>query len=177
MLRLCLATIAVLLSPLSGWSQDPPEIVPGSRIRITDLGAGRSSRRSGTVVTAGADTVVLSLDTGGEAMPFPLAGISQVEVSRGDRRHVGAGIGLGLLIGAGTGALLVGTDCEDSYGLCGPFTLLGGAIGGGAGMVVGGVIGALRRTERWEVVPPSRWHVSARPSGRGGSTFVLSLRL
>jgi hypothetical protein len=177
MLRLiCLGMIAILLSPLSAWSQDPPEVVPGSRIRITDLGADRSSRRSGRVLTAGADTVVLSLDTGGEAVPFPLAGISQVEVSRGERRHVGAGIGLGLLIGAGAGALLVASDCEDSYGACGPFTLIGGAIGGGAGMVVGGVIGALRRTERWEVVPPSRWHVSARPS-RGGSTFVLSLRL
>jgi len=68
---ICLGALALLLSPLVAWSQDPPTIVPGSRIRITEL-EGRKS--TGFVVTTGADTVVLRLEGGGDTVPFPWHG-------------------------------------------------------------------------------------------------------
>jgi len=76
-----LGVVAFLCPPLIAWSQEPSAIVPGSRIRITEVGG--SEHRSGTVVTADAGTVVLKLDTGGKTAPFPLIGLSRLEVSRG----------------------------------------------------------------------------------------------
>jgi len=87
-----IGTIALLLSPVVAWSQEAPAIVPGSRIRITELAAGGSGRRSGTVVTAGADTVVLRLDRGGETATFFLVKISELEVSRGRTGHTAASL-------------------------------------------------------------------------------------
>ena len=172
-----LGTIALLLSPQVAWSQEPPAFVPGSRIRIAELGAGRSGLRSGTVVTAGADTVVLRLDRGGDSVPFALARISRIEVSRGRKGHIAAGIGLGLLGGAGTGALLGALAAPKTSKGNGIHVALGAGIGAGAGMLVGAGIGAfLWRTERWTAVPSNRWHVSAWPAGPGGFTLALSVR-
>jgi hypothetical protein len=176
-----LGTIALLLSPTVAWSQEPPAIVPGSRIRITELEAGKSRRRSGTVVTAGADTVVLRLDGGGARANFSLARISGLEVSRGRKGHVAVGVGLGFLAGAGTGALVGALACKGEGCLSGSDDL-GGAvvavsagIGGVVGMLVGAGIGA-HKTDMWEAVPSSRWHVSTLPTGPGMFAFALSVR-
>src|SRR5437764_13025358 len=79
-----LGTLALLLSPAVAWSQEPPRSFadPGSRIRITELQAGKSRRRSGTVVTAAADTVVLRLDGRRGTTTCSLARISGLGVSR-----------------------------------------------------------------------------------------------
>jgi len=172
-----LGTIALLLSPHVAWSQEPPAIVPGSRIRIVaELEAGRSGIRSGTVVTVGADTVVLRLDRGGDSVPFALARISRIEVSRGRKGHIAAGVGLGFLAGAGTGALIGALSApkgaEEGSGV---YIALGAGVGAGIGMLVGAGFGAIK-TEQWEVLPSSRWHVSAWPAGSGGFTLALSLR-
>ncbi len=176
-----LGTIALLLSPTVAWSQDPPAIVPGSRIRITELEAGKSKRRSGTVVTAGADTVVLRLDGGGATGTFSLARISGLEVSRGQKGHVAVGVGLGFLAGAGTGALVGALACKNQGCLSGSddmgavVTALSAGIGGVVGMLVGGGIGA-HKTDMWEAVPSSPWHVSTLPTGPGRFAFALSVR-
>lgn len=176
-------TIALLLAPVVAWSQEPPTIVPGSRIRITELAAGTSAPRSGTVVTASADTVVLKLDNGGETAAFSLAKISALEVSRGQKGHAGTGVGLGFLAGLGTGALVGSLVCggesacySGSDDMSGPVTAVAAGLGGVVGMAVGAVVGGNHKTEKWEAVPSSGWHVSALPSGRGGFALALSVR-
>src|SRR5690348_18509946 len=114
-----LGTISLLVSPAVAMSQDPPAIAPGSRIRVTELEAGTSRRRSGTVVTAAADTVVLKLDGLGAKATYSLATISELEVSRGRTGHVGAGVGIGFLVGAGTGALVGALACNNQNCLSG----------------------------------------------------------
>ena len=174
-------TIALLLAPVVAWSQEPPAIVPGSRIRITELEAGKSKRRSGTVVMAGVDTVVVRLDGGGATGTFPLARISALEVSRGRKGHVAVGVGLGFLAGAGSGALVGALACKNegclsgSDDLGGAVTALAAGIGGVVGMLVGGRIGA-HKTDMWEAVPSSRWHVSTLPTGPARFAFALSVR-
>lgn len=172
-----LGTIALLLSPVVAWSQEPPAIVPGSRIRIAEPG---SKPRSGTVVTAGADTVVLRLDSGGETTAFSLARISGLEVSRGRKGHVAAGVGLGFLAGVGIGALLGAVFAPESAsnseeGIY-PYVGIGAVVGAGAGMLVGGVVGARLKSDKWEAVPSSRWRVSTLPTGPGGFALALSVR-
>lgn len=174
-----LSTIAVLLSPTVATSQDPPAIAPGSRIRITQLEAGKSKRSSGTVVKAAADTVVLKLDGLGATATYSLARISGLEVSRERHGHVAAGVGLGFLAGAGTGALVGVVACNGCVGgsdeLGALVPALGAAIGGVVGMVVGGAIGA-HKTDTWEAVPSTGWRVSTVPSGAGRFAFTLSVR-
>jgi hypothetical protein len=175
--------IALLLSPIVAWSQEPPAIVPGSRIRITELVPGTSGPRSGTVVTASADTVVLKLDNGGETAAFSLAKISALEVSRGQKGHAGAGVGLGFLAGLGTGALVGALVCgslDSCYSgdddMSGPATAVAAGLGGVVGMVVGAVVGGNHKTETWEAAPSSSWHVGALPTGRGRVALALSVR-
>ena len=171
-----LVTTALQLSPAVAWSQEPPGIVPGSRIRITELQAGKSVRHSGTVVAAGADTVVLRNPTGGATATFSLARISGLEVSRGSKGHVAAGVGLGFLAGAGIGALLgvvhPASYTEDEI----PVAAVGAVIGAGAGMLLGGVVGAVHKSDRWEAVPSSRWRVSTLPTGPDSFALALSVR-
>ncbi len=175
-----LGTIALLLSPTVAWSQEPSSIVPGSRIRITQLEAGKSRRRSGTVVTAAADTVVLRPDGLGATATVSLARISRLEVSRGRKRHIAVGVGVGFLAGVGTGALVGALACKDHGCLDGSDEMgalvvaLGAGIGGVVGMLVGGGIGA-HRTDMWETVPSSGWHVSTLPTGAGRFAFALSV--
>ena len=178
-----LGTIALLLAPVAAWSQEPPTIVPGSRIRITELVAGTSGRRSGTVVTASADTVVLRLDNGGETAAFSLGKISALEVSRGQKGHAGAGVGLGFLAGLGAGALVGALVCggerscySGSDDMSAPYTAAAAGLGGVVGMLVGGVIGGNHKTEKWEAVPSSRWHLSTLPTGPSRFALALSVR-
>jgi hypothetical protein len=171
--------IALLLSPAVASSQDPSGIAPGSRIRITQLEAGKSRRSSGTVVTAASDTVVLKLDGLGATAIYSLARISGLEVSRGRTGHVAAGVGIGFLAGVGTGALVGALACKNQGCLIGSddagaaLTALAAGIGGVVGMLVGAGIGA-HKTDTWEAVPSSNWHVTTVPSGAGRFAFALS---
>jgi hypothetical protein len=174
--------IALLLAPVVAWSQEPPAIVAGSRVRITELGAATGAH-AGTVVTASADTVVLKLDNGGQTAAFSLAKISELEVSRGLHGHAGAGVGLGFLAGLGAGALVGSLVCggesacySGNDDMSGPVTAVAAGLGGVVGMAVGAVVGGNHKTEKWEAVPSSGWHVSALPSGRGRFALALSVR-
>jgi hypothetical protein len=173
-----LGTIALLVSPVVASSQDSSAIAPGSRIRITQLEAGKSRRSSGTVVTVAADTVVMRLDGLGATANYSLAKISGLEVSRGRKGHVAVGVGLGFLAGVGTGALVGALTCDgclNGRDEMGPLVVaLGAAIGGVVGMVVGGGIGA-HKTDTWEAVPSSGWHVSTVPTGAGRFALALSV--
>ena len=79
-----LFTFALLLSPLAARSEDYVDIVPGSRIRITERDA-RSGALSGTVITMAADSVVMRLDNGARRSSFAFAGLSRLEVSQGKK--------------------------------------------------------------------------------------------
>lgn len=158
---------ALLLLPHVAWSLAPPSLDLGTHIRITELGEGPGRPRSGTVVAAGADTIVLRLDSGGQLdlrASIALNRISAIEVSR-SRGHTAAGVGLGFLAGAGTGALAAALGAKDwvngsdfilsKKGV----GLIWAGVGGFAGMVVGGMAGSHWKTETWEAVPSSRWQV------------------
>jgi len=170
-----LGVFAFLWSPLIAWSQEPSAIVPGSRIRITEL--GHSKLRSGTIVEANANAVLLKLDTSGESVQFPLAAVTRLEVSRGQKGHIGTGVGLGALFGAGMGAL-IGSTLGDSEGIpSGATAAIGAGVGAGIGMLVGAAIGSTVKSEKWEDVPQNRWQVNLWPAGPSSFTFALSVRL
>jgi hypothetical protein len=176
-----LGVLALLQTFDVAWAQGPSGVASGTRVRITEFESGKRKPHAGTVVTAGRDEVVLRLDGSEEIMPFAVTRIARFDVSRGMKGHTGAGIGLGLLAGASAGALVGVNQCGtcgggESDGLAKALNaLIWSGIGGGAGMLVGGIIGARHKTERWEEVPSSRWRLTAGPR-RGGFGLVLSRR-
>ena len=95
---------------------------------------------------------------------------------RFSKRHIATGVGLGFLAGAAVGTLAVvgpkSGDVSDAAIAAVGFAVVLSAVG----MVVGGVIGAIHQTERWEAVPSSRWHVSSWQTGSGSLAFALSAR-
>jgi hypothetical protein len=60
--------------------------------------------------------------------------------------------------------------------MSGPATAVAAGLGGVVGMVVGAVVGGNHKTETWEAVPSSSWHVGALPTGRGRVALALSVR-
>jgi hypothetical protein len=177
-----LVPVTWLLISHSAWSLEPPSIEPETRIRVTEIGDGPTRSRSGIVCSVGADTIALRLDGAGHAdlvASIAWNQISLIEVSR-FRGHASAGVGLGLLSGTATGALAGALGAKDwvngsdfilsKKGV----VLIWSGVGGIAGMVVGGLVGAHWKTEMWEAVPSTRWRLGARP---GGFTLAFSVRL
>ncbi len=76
-------------------------------------------------------------------------------------------------IGAGIGAA-AGDPDDDLY----PLAIFAGAvIGGGSGLLIGSLVGASIKTDRWEAVPLERIRVSLMPAGNGGLGVVVSVRV
>lgn len=152
-------------------------VVPGTRVRVqprcTATDAARPCRALvGRLVGPAEDSLVIE-DAHGVTRRLDLSTVSRVEQSVGYRRHTLLGLGIGSLVGFGTGALLYSgctTGGEDD-GFCGLYYL--GAVPAGA--VLGMLVGSMIRTDRWEVVPApaTALHVMPLP---GRTTIALTVR-
>ncbi len=156
--------------PLS--AQQPPQLKPGQRVRVTTTAAGATSE-VGTLVSVSRDTIVLAglrhtkrlgldwaVDTVRTAVPVAAVTGLEVSVGRGNRA------GTGFLIGAVAGALIGGAALPAAASAIGGGTtatglgevaggiLLGGLVGGG----VGALVGLTSERERWEPVPLEQLH-------------------
>jgi hypothetical protein len=152
---LCAVT---LMAPVIGISQTvPPEEVrvdAGSRVRIAAPVFG-TEKQVGTVVHVTRDTLFLRQGAGVTTRSVATSDITALEVSRGTYTRKGKGALWGLLIGAGTGAVLgyalyqePKCDPQNYFG-CG-INFIGpdskgsnAAWSGVAGGIVGAVIGTL----------------------------------
>ena len=120
----------------------------------------------GTVMRSDGDSLVLRLEGTERILAVAYPQLTGLALSRGVKSQTAKGAGIGFLMGAIGGAIL-GATAPDDGGCCmggsGPNWILA-AIGGGVlgvgGLVVGSVIGARHRTERWESISP----ISASPS-------------
>ncbi len=131
-------------------AQAPQRITAGARVRVTAPAAGLV-RAVGRVESFDGDSLVLVPDRAGAATRLARQSLRSLEVSRGRRRHVVTGIALGYALMFGLGfAGHPGQPHTDA----GPF-LEGigyGIIYGTPVALLGGILGASIRTERWERV-------------------------
>jgi hypothetical protein len=151
----------------------------GTRVRVI-AGVGSDSRRIvGTLTSAGTAAWVLRLNERGDSVVVPTADLTEVRVPRGTRRHVLQGIAIGVLFG---GILGAATYHEPSARSCHPasfcsnwgspwsgldsrdFAIFSGAVGGG---LVGAAIGAMVKTDRWQLVNRQDLRLAVRPRGAG----------
>jgi hypothetical protein len=167
-LALC---VALLLPPglaLPAGPVAPGAPKPGDRLRVTAPSLA-TKPLVGTVIEATERDLVLAVSPS-EHRVIPRAELTRLERSLGRRRH----LELGLLIGAASGAMVVG------LGSCGGGTCTSGdavayALSGALlGALPGAAVGGLIQTETWAELPASDVHLTAGPiRGRG---VALSLR-
>lgn len=138
---LCLAPLILGGGSSIAVAQRLPIGTLGTRVRIT---LGRSTRYTGTLISLSADSLAVA---GSPKDTFRISrqSLAQFEISRGRRPNTSRGALYGLVsgtvIGAGLGAIH-GFDTGDYVE-----TGAAGAIGG---VVLGTLLGAAIRTERWE---------------------------
>ena len=141
----------------------------GDRVRITsaELPEGRSV---GILERSAVDSVVLS------GRSIARSSVRHIEVSTGRKSHGLAGMGIGLLAGAGISAGLSCIsycgDVESEY-LIAPISIFGGLLGA----FVGGLVGQAVKSDRW--APTSLGTLSLQPTAGPGSPLGIrvSLRL
>jgi hypothetical protein len=147
------ALLIVRLASVPLAAQQPPEFVPGSRVRVS-VADGR--RLTGRVEQATADTLVL-LPEGQAALSIPIADVNRVDISRGSQSRGQSAwryAKWGAAIGAASGAISLGLQHDQ----VGDGSSVGSAVALGAwsGMLFGGLIGAAigagHSGERWERV-------------------------
>jgi hypothetical protein len=155
----------LLLIPVAGLSQvSQPDVVQvdaGSRVRIAAPVFG-PEKKMGTVVSLTRDTLVLRHGPKPAFQPVATSEITALEVSSGTHTRKAKGALWGLMIGAGSGAILgyalyKEPKCRDEvYGciiLLGPDSKSSNAafsaVGGGLLGILAGTLFGMHATETW----------------------------
>jgi hypothetical protein len=155
----------LLVTPAAGISQvSPPDVIrvdAGSRVRIAAPVFG-PEKQVGTVVSLTRDTLVLRNGASTAFRPVATSEITALEVSNGTHTRKAKGALWGLLIGAGSGAILgyalyKEPKCQDQGFGC--FEIIGpdskgsntafSAVGGGLLGTLAGALFGMHATETW----------------------------
>ncbi|HEU0299614.1 MAG TPA: hypothetical protein VFR37_09175 [Longimicrobium sp.] len=160
------ALAALALTAPAAAQQTPDDGLSGTRVRVTAPNF-LPATVTGTVASYTQAGIVVVDEFSGDSILLPLRSVSRLDTYAGGsaagsawyRGRVGAFIGAGM--GLIAGPLLAKTVDKDMV----EATLLGGAIGLGAGFTVGAVYGAATPRERWKwVIQPWGYDPSLRPS-------------
>ncbi len=155
--------IFMMLSPSLARAQVVPGLSPGAHVRVvaTSLGPDKQKAR---VLAVRNDEIDFRMDGSGDSITVARNQLTAVEYSVGKRGQALRGMGIGALAGVVTSATLAlkfePKPCEPSYYYC---ETKGGAFAAGIvllgipGVMLGGVIGLLTRTDQWVKLPPAWW--------------------
>lgn len=163
-------------APLAGQAENGIE--PGTRIRV-EAPTVSNDRATGSLESIDATALHLTLEDGG-SLSVPRDALRSIDVSAGRRSHWVRGAGIGALAGlvlSSTMAIIGASEGDAELtsldnAMYGAFILV--TTAGGA--VVGGITGALIRTERWEPVSPAGVQWGVGPTLDGGIGFAVALR-
>jgi hypothetical protein len=132
-------------------------LTPGLRVRVLSPALGWRPK-TGNVVSANSDTLVFLPAKQAVSTAISTPKISRIEVVQGKRTHKLQGAMLGLVVGAGLGAIYASATykppkcapdvwCMDILGQGGD-TAAGGVLGGLLGAIIGTIAGN-RETDNW----------------------------
>lgn len=160
-------------------AQTPGTLVEGQRVRVAhrcrvtrDQLIACNERWSprmttGQLRTLDGDTLRISTQSTDAELVVPSAYVDRMWVVDGRRSRFWTGAGIGLLAGA-----VIGGAIGSTQELCIPFcdldspdpaTGLGVIIGAPAGFLIGGVVGAVIRSDRWRAVSVNDHRISVEP--------------
>ncbi len=165
--------LLLLLIPLSFTSLAAQDtLTAGDKVRVTT----DKERVVGYLTAIEGDQ--LTLDA---SLVLPLASVTRLEVSRGQKSMAGRGA----LIGAGAGAVAgvvtglavcAASSCGFEADLTGVVALVLGAGGALVGAGIGALIGSFIKTDRWETVPLDRIRVSLTTIAPGSLGATVRVR-
>lgn len=176
---LVLACFALIVFASASTSQT---IQPGSRVRVVALSLP-GVVEVGKVIATDPDSLIVERERSRGVARLARTDVSSVEVSAGHHRNAGRGAILGLLIGAGGGAVLGAMTWEPCTGFCflepdtrSASAALGAGVFGTLGALIGTVAGALNVSDEWQSVTVSPTAgVSRTENGGGSRTFGVRL--
>ena len=160
------AVAALVLAAPAAAQQTPNDGLSGTRVRVTAPNF-LPGRVTGTITSYTQQGIVVVDEFSGDSILLPLRAVSRLDKFAGSsaassawyRGRAGGFIGgaLGLI----AGPLLAKSVDKDMV----EATLLGGAIGLGAGFTVGAIYGAVAPSERWTwTIQPWGYDSNLRPS-------------
>lgn len=142
-------------------------VSPGHFVQVTTP-THRRNRRVGTVLALSADTLVLHVSGEKDSLRLPWSEVSELYVSRGQRRQAAKGMRVGALVGTGLGVVMGFMDEEDFFP-----DWLPAVFFGGVGSLLGGLAGASSLTEKWERIPLGGVTVRMRVAPRDDALGLL----
>jgi hypothetical protein len=185
MSRLFMAILlALLLAPGVSVAQTPGSLMKGQRVRVVarceaaDCGEGDSQRiYTGQLEALNPDSLHIRTHAKNAEFVIPTATIARLYTVDGTRGHFWVGAGIGLLGGALIGGA-IGSTTQFCIAECTPedkATGVGVILGAPVGFLLGGIIGARIRSDRWRLVSikDRRIGVAPRLDALG---FIVDLR-
>lgn len=166
MLVAAVVIVSAVAHASAALAQAPAPVDVGSRVRVTapslDL-----MEAVGTVQQVSADGVLVQFEAPRRLVTLDRSTVTSMEVSVGQRRAIGKGIGVGLLVGAGSGALIGLASGDDDPGLI-AFSAEEKALALGLGLgLIGGVVGliagAAHRSDVWAPARTQEAGIAIRP--------------
>ena len=175
--------IAALVADASSVVGQVASILPGSRVRLTAPSLGLSEA-VGTVREATDEALVVQFEFPARVGTIDRTEIAAMDVSIRRERKVLRSMGVGLLIGAGSGALLGLASGDDDPRQWFAFSAEEKAVIAGIGLgltggLVGLVTGLLRKRDVWSSALPANVDLNVLPLVREGGAGVhvgLALR-
>jgi hypothetical protein len=151
-----LATIGLSLIANRAFAQDigvdPLAISPGTEVRISKSVDGKHFQRA-TIIKTDRDSLRVDFPRSDAVSAIAWNQVSRMEVRTGRHSNFWKGLGIGLLAGAATGALIGSSSASGNDGetpsAVGALGAIGGAIFGAS---TGALLGIVLRTERWRPV-------------------------
>lgn len=164
--RPLIAALAFVIACDPLHAQALPEIPRGATVRVWAPEFEVSKRRAEFVAWSDSSLTFVPEDDAARELPY--TAVTRLETLQGKDhvagffRGAGVGAGLGLLIGLATGSSAA-SGCEGF--LCGLEVFEHMAIGGGAGGLLGGLIGVGAPPDKWvrEELPPELGFPEERP--------------
>jgi len=173
-----LAVASFVLIPLGAVAAQGVQLQSGDRIRITAPPSALKNRIA-RVLSVRNDSLLLQVAPA-ETLTVALAGVTQLDVSTGRRRHTLWGAGIGALGGVASGALIGFASGDDPPGFlamtASEKAAFAGASLGVAGLAIGAVVGALKVSDRWTSVPLGVGQaIPSLQVGRGGARLGMAI--
>ena len=175
-----LASLSALLIAGSAGADQRVPVSLGERIRISPTVLASGSIE-GVLVNLEGDTLVMAIESDSQAVVLALGSVRTFEVSR-RVTHKASYAGIGLLVGAGIGAMIGASTyrpCQPEPGdwICIDMGRSGSAAAGaivvGVPLAIIGLLAGMRESQQWIPLDPAKLRLTWLPDDRGATVSAL----